>query len=359
VKALTEPGRQPSAEPNGENGTRRQVYCVVPADLAPQLHDYLRDHWRDDPSMTVVVERRGKERRQHDRRSEGGAAPKEERRRIRTPRGRRVADRRAMAMTIESPPLPQRARRHAEELVFVERFQPVKTVSEDIETNRLVVRAQAGELSAFEDIYLRYFDRVYSYARVALRDRAEAEDVAQNVFANALEALPRYEVRADKPFRAWLFRITRNTVLQTLRRGKRLQLEEPAELERRLERPIPQPWEGLDWLSDSDLATLVERLPMSQRQVILMRYVFELRTDEIAEAIEKTPVAVRMLQHRAMRALESRLGAMAGRPRRQGPSPIRRRASRLPVLGQRRFMLEGQNVSPLRTSPVLTYRRAV
>src|SRR5207248_3130499 len=42
---------------------RRTVYCVIPRELAVELHDELREHWRDDPGVFVVVERRGAERR--------------------------------------------------------------------------------------------------------------------------------------------------------------------------------------------------------------------------------------------------------------------------------------------------------
>jgi RNA polymerase sigma-70 factor, ECF subfamily len=321
-------------------GHRRVVYCVLPAELAIELHDALREHWRDDDSIVVVVERRSLDRRRAERRGIGREQPEQpERRRILGTAGRRVGERRGVAVTVGSPELPAVAAPYVDRLWFVERLEPRGRDAEDLESNRLIVRIQAGDASAFDLLYLRYFDRVYAYARVALRDAHEAEDVAQQVFVNAIQALPRYEVRDETPFRSWLFRITRNLVLRSISRSGRLQPEEPEELERRLESPAPDPPMGLDWLSDHDLARLVERLPMSQRQVLLLRYVFEFTTAEIAEALDRTPVAIRMLEHRAMRALEARLAAMRGSAPRCERFPMVVRTRALPVLASRRRAL--------------------
>jgi RNA polymerase sigma-70 factor, ECF subfamily len=305
----------------------RTIYCVVPRDLAPELHDTLRDHWRNEASVVVVIERRGPDRR----RGEPAAST--------TVRDRRVGDRRG-ASAIQTPvDLPRKARRHARRLVFVEHMAPSGGKAEDLDTNRVIVRIQAGDAAAFDILYLRYFDRVYAYARMALRDSHEAEDVTQQVFGNIVEALPRYEIRDETPFRSWLFRITRNLVLRTLSRNGRLSPQEPAEIDQRLESPTPEAPLGLSWLSDDDLATQVERLPLGQRQVILLRYVFEFTTNEIADVLERTPMAIRMLEHRATRALEARLIALRGGSGRGFRSSAIRCRGHFPVLSSRRLAL--------------------
>lgn len=317
------------------------MYCVVPTDLAPELHELLCDHWRDDPSVVVMVERRRGERR----RSRNGHVRSPERRA--RSNGRAGGDRREAAHAQPPPGLPRPARLHADRLAFKAPNGRARRDAEDVDSDRLVVRLQSGDRSAFDRLFMRYYDRVYAYARVALRDEHEAEDVAQQVFGNVIQALPRYQVRHDSSFRAWLFRITRNVVLRTLSRNGRLCLEEPAELDRRLESPTPDAPFGLDWLSDKDLAMLVERLPLSQRQVILLRYVFQFRTDEIAEALERTPVAIRMLEHRATRALEARLDAMRGNTRRCERSPMIAYERARPVVFRRRFALSAIGGAPL------------
>ena len=318
----------------------RTVYCIVPRDLASDLHEYLREHWRGDPSVVVVVDRRHSDRRFGERRVEPNVpAEPSERRRFTTSAGRRAGDRRTAARVSAPLKLPVVAEPHAHRLTFLERLTPVTGIAEDSDTDRLITLVQGGDHAAFDVLYLRYYDRVYAYARVALRDAHEAEDVAQQVFGNVIEALPRYEVRAGTPFRSWLFRITRNVVLRTLQRSGRLSPQEPAEIEQRLERPAPEAPLGLEWLSDMDLASQVERLPITQRQVLLLRYVFEFETREIADALERTPVAIRMLEHRAMRALEARLAALRGGSGGQFRSPSTRRLAVLPVVLGRRLAL--------------------
>jgi RNA polymerase sigma-70 factor, ECF subfamily len=316
------------------------MYCVVPRELAADLYEYLRRHWRDDRAVSVVVERRASDRRgSRRRRAADSPVQVAERRQLRSTEGLRLAERRALALPVLAPPLPRRARRYAEQLVFVERVEPSERAAEDIDTNRLVLRYQGGDQCALEDLYMRYFERVYGYSRLLLHSFHEAEDVAQQVFASVMEALPRYEVRPEQPFRFWLFRITRNTALTTLKRSSRMQLEEADELDQRIERSAPGSAElSVDWLSDSDLAILVERLPLAQRQTLVLRYALDLSTEEIASVLDRTPRAVRLLQHRALRTLEDRLTALR-EPRPTRRAPMRVRVKPLPVIGWRRFAL--------------------
>jgi RNA polymerase sigma factor (sigma-70 family) len=98
---------------------------------------------------------------------------------------------------------------------------------EDADTARLVELIQAGEHERFGEVYVRYFDRVYSYLRLVLRNEHHAEELAQQVFLDVLEALPRYEPRDSTPFRGWLFAIARNRAISQLRATGRVIPEEP------------------------------------------------------------------------------------------------------------------------------------
>jgi RNA polymerase sigma-70 factor (ECF subfamily) len=336
------------------NSHSRVLYCVIPRELAPRLHDLLRRHFRDDPSVEVVVERRDADRRRGDRRVAEGER-KLERRRIRAVEGRRVSDRRVPVVGIEPPELPRRARVHAAELLFVERIEPSRQHAEDLETARLVTRIQAGDQEAFGDLYLRYFDRVYGYIRVAIGDRHEAEDLTQQVFERALGGLARYQRRAGTPFRAWLFRIARNAVVDASAEQKRVRPEAPADLDQRLEGATPardQLTDTLSWLSDREVAMFVGRLPEAQRQVLVLRYMLDLSSEEIANLLDRTPGAVRKLNSRALRLLEAHLTAVGRAPTRRArrvPSLIRLRHPR--VLVERRFALLGSGPKPSQRPP--------
>jgi RNA polymerase sigma-70 factor (ECF subfamily) len=317
------------------------IYCIIPAELADELHESLRGFYSDRPGVQVVVEQRASDRRARADRRQELAEVRADRRQLRSRTGRRVEQRRAPLKPVEPPALPEDAEQHRGRLRFVERDEPTTLQREDADTARMVTRIQGGDKELMGPLYLRYFDRVYAYLRITLQDPHEAEDAAQAVFMRVLEALPGYE-RREVPFRAWLFRIVRNDAINRLRQRQRLTVEDPVDLAERSEGATPgaDP-DSIDWIGDANLLALVERLPLTQRQVIVLRYMMEFNTVEIGELIGRSPEAVRQLHHRAMRYLRQRMGGRdegeAGYRRSQ-----RKAVTRLP-----------------RHSPVLTARKRV
>jgi RNA polymerase sigma-70 factor (ECF subfamily) len=318
--------------------TQQVVFCLVPRELAPQLHEPLRRHFLADTRIEVVVERRGAERRGRDRRHSGAPGePAADRRTIRNQSGRRVGDRRALLVSLETFDLPRRARRYADRIVFVERLEPARQELEELDTARVVTRIQAGDLNAFELLYTRYFDRVYAYLRMALNDSHDAEDLAQEVFVRALQAIPRYE-RRTSPFSAWLFTIVRNCLRTRLERRHRIELVDPAEMEREETIDVSAEVAVLGWISDRDLLTFIERLPLAQRQVLLLRNMFDLSYADTAAVLGLTQENVRKLQWRALQFLRARLAAVGRVPGRSRPAMVRTRTP-AQVLRHRRFAL--------------------
>jgi RNA polymerase sigma-70 factor (ECF subfamily) len=345
--------------PEGGDGHRTRaaedqqpvIYCLIPAALAPKLHELLRRHYAELPDVEVVVEQRRTERRSADERR--AAKPKsrkaKERRQTRGPMGRRVGDRRATQVDMDpyiAPDLPRRARRHADLIRFVERLRPSSEEAENREAARIVMRVQAGDREAFGELYVGYFSRLYGYLRVALHDVHEAEDLTQQVFVKALEKLPEYE-RTEQPVRNWLFAIARNLAISHLRKTGRIELEEPEELERMREADgesyeepeIP----ALDWLTDPDLTLFVERLPDPQRQVLILRYMLDLPHAEIARSMDRSLEDVKSLHYRAVGFLRKRLAAIgrtsSGSGSRDAQSywPV---FTQMEVLRHRRFILK-------------------
>jgi RNA polymerase sigma-70 factor (ECF subfamily) len=297
---------------------RPVVFCLVPRRLAGEVHDPLHRHFAGDADVEVVVERRRTDRRSgEDRRREDGDGDGPERRRIRNVDGRRVGERRAVLVEVEPPPLPDEVVDYIEALDFVERLEPSTERAEDLDSARLVTSFQSGETEAFTTLYMRYFDRVYSYLRVLLEDVHEAEDGTQQVFTKVFEALPRYE-RREQPLRAWLFTVVRNHALGELRKRGRVELEEQEEIERLMtdgvadEPPLSVP----GWISDRDLLVFMERLPLVQRQVLTLRYMMDMSNREVGELLDRSPSEIRVLHHRAVRFLRERLEATRKRSRR-------------------------------------------
>jgi RNA polymerase sigma-70 factor (ECF subfamily) len=207
----------------------------------------------------------------------------------------------------------------------------------DREADMLVLRWQRGDASAFGELYGIYFDSVYAYAHLMLRNRHQAEDVAQDVFAKVLRGLSAYEVRPTMPFRAWLFRIARNRVIDVIRLADRLHFREPAVIEG-LQDELAEA-AVLDWIDDSDLTILMRRLPAAQRDVLYMRFVLDMATEQIAEIMDRSPKAIRHLQVRALQSLERWLDGMGSRSLRRQRLPSLLRIRPAPVMAARRFAL--------------------
>ena len=82
----------------------------------------------------------------------------------------------------------------------------------------LVRRAQQGDQEAFAEIYEGYFDKIYRYIIVRIGNKAEAEDLTQQVFINSLRAISSFKWKGT-PFSAWLFRIAHNLVVDHIRKA--------------------------------------------------------------------------------------------------------------------------------------------
>jgi RNA polymerase sigma-70 factor, ECF subfamily len=174
---------------------------------------------------------------------------------------------------------------------------------ETAEVAELVQRSQAGDELAFAELYVRFFDRVYRYLLVALKNPDDAQEVSQDVFLRVLSMLDRYEPgRGD--FRDWLFSMVRSLAIDHLRKGGHTAAVDPHSLPSHAA-PLAERASALLERLDpgSGVRTLIEALPDRQRRVVVLRFVFELSTVEIADVLGSTPGAVRQIQHRALKAL--------------------------------------------------------
>lgn len=82
----------------------------------------------------------------------------------------------------------------------------------------LVDRVRSGDRNAFDEIYARYFKRVFAFLDKRLRNRADTEEATQEVFINIFSSLDSF--RGDAPFAAWIFGLTRRTLAARFRRKR-------------------------------------------------------------------------------------------------------------------------------------------
>lgn len=168
----------------------------------------------------------------------------------------------------------------------------------------LVLEAQKGDLGAFGRVYDAYFDRVFRYVFARIGHRAEAEDLAADVFVKALQAIGSYSPRGA-PFSAWLFRIAHNLVVDHLRRRARRPTEE---LDERLPLTGPPPDEQVAQILTMDhVRDAMKDITDAQQRVIALRFAADLSIAETAQIMGKSEGAIKALQHSAVQALRRRL----------------------------------------------------
>ncbi len=150
----------------------------------------------------------------------------------------------------------------------------------------LIARCRRGDDLAWEALVRRLQGRVYAIAFHYLRDREEARDTAQDIFIRLYEKL--HTVRADKPFLAWVMRLSRNCCIDRLRRlnvrtpAHSVPLEDAPELVV----PNPTPEEAcLDSARDRLVYRALGTLSDSNREILLLKDIQEMKLVDIAELL--------------------------------------------------------------------------
>ena len=152
---------------------------------------------------------------------------------------------------------------------------------------------------ALDQLYRSHATEVYRYAYAVLGNHADAEDVTQTTFVNALRALERGE-RPRKPSN-WLITITHNIIRQRFRQ----QQARPSEVV--LDRDIAQEAADESGPSMEELVRALQRIPQSQREALVMRELEGRSYKEIAQILDLSMSALETLLFRARRSLADEL----------------------------------------------------
>jgi RNA polymerase sigma-70 factor (ECF subfamily) len=165
----------------------------------------------------------------------------------------------------------------------------------------LTERAQRGDSSAWEDVLRIYQQPVFRLAFLLLGDADEAEDVAQETFIHAYNALQRFD--SERALRPWLLRIANNLAL-----NRRRSIGRYLAALRRTFLPASEPTTQVHeqnsaaWEAQT-LWQAVKCLPANDQQVIYLRYFLELSESETATTLQIAPGTVKSRLSRALSRL--------------------------------------------------------
>ncbi len=192
-------------------------------------------------------------------------------------------------------------------------------VETTVESDVLVIaRARRGEESAFAELLKRYRAPVFNLCLRMLKNRDDAEDIAQDVFIKVFGMLERYDERYA--FRSWLFKIAANQSIDFIRKNrvKMQSLDEPLsyggeEIERQFPDEAPNPEEDFENREIGALLLVItDELPPHYRSMIVLRHQEQLSYEEIAQVLDLPLGTVKARIHRARAMMADKLKRRRG-----------------------------------------------
>ena len=163
-----------------------------------------------------------------------------------------------------------------------------------VDTPRLIVRVQAGDIAAADELVRAYHPLIYRLAVSMLDDAAEADEATQETLLRAIERLDSF--RGEASFSTWLYAIALNECRGRLRKRRaRERLAQVLHALFRVDLSPPSPVESLviEQQENTALWQAIQALPGKQREVIMLRYHSELKIIDIARVLGITDRAVR------------------------------------------------------------------
>jgi len=168
----------------------------------------------------------------------------------------------------------------------------------------LVRRLQAGDVSAFDEIFARHRGGLLAFLEGLSGDRGMAEDVAQESFVELAKHIRR--INPEQGVSGWLYRTARNRAIDMLRRRKRVRL--PGQSFFRslgaLADDRGAPWERMQRREAAGrVLSLLDTLPLREREVLAMRFLSDLKFREVAQALGRPLGTVLWQARRGLRRL--------------------------------------------------------
>lgn len=166
----------------------------------------------------------------------------------------------------------------------------------------LARRASMHDQQAFAELYNAYVEKIYKYLYYKVGNASDAEDLCEQVFLKAWEAIGRY-TWCGYPFSSWLYKLAHNLVVDHYRMKRDTMPlndllatpDEPVDPQNILHQTVEA----------AEMQDAIAKLTVDQRQVISLKFIEGYDNSEISQMMNKKESAIRALQYRALRSLQT------------------------------------------------------
>lgn len=181
------------------------------------------------------------------------------------------------------------------------------------ELNRLVAAARDGDRQAFDELVRRTYVDTYTLAVRLTANEEDARDVVQEAYLRAWKGIKRF--RGDAQFSTWLYRITTNAAYTLVQKRRRRRTEPLETVDEPVEAAVgAQPEAAAESaLLLEQLSAAVAELPPKLRAIVVLKDVYGLSHEDIAEELGISIAAAKVRLHRARKKLRDRLFEEQGR----------------------------------------------
>ena len=190
----------------------------------------------------------------------------------------------------------------------------------DLTDEQLAARAQTGAAGCFEELVRRFQGPLLNFVqrRTTATGDADAEDLVQDTFVRAYQNLSRYQ--PPRRFNTWLYTIAYRLAVSRHRKQRARPTATSASLDH-VQSGNPEPHRDLAQRESGRQLWTTAAAVLSQPQLtaLWLHYVEEMSMGEIAEVMQRTAVAVRVMLHRARHKLMPHVADTAGRDAARAP----------------------------------------
>lgn len=169
--------------------------------------------------------------------------------------------------------------------------------------HKFVLGAKNGDSEAFGELYEHFFDSIFKYIYRRVSDLHTAEDLTEEVFMKAFQSIG--SLSKPELFVSWIYTIARNKLTDYYRQNSANPNEGSLDEAWHIADSSPLPDSKTNTAMEvKALFAAMENLPQRYREVLELKFIQELETEEIAKILKKNNGAVRIMQMRAIERLK-------------------------------------------------------